>query len=91
MKFVWISQDLTPLQQYRFFFRYHQESKIIIYAWVNDDSSKRAYDSKADAYHVFQKMLENGHPPDNWDELLKEANNPSLVKKLTTAFDAMKS
>ena len=26
-------------QQYRLFFRYHQESKIIILAWVNDDDS----------------------------------------------------
>ena len=24
-------------QQYRLFFRYHQESKIIVYAWVNDE------------------------------------------------------
>lgn len=26
-------------QQYRLFFRYHQESKIIVYAWVNDEES----------------------------------------------------
>ncbi|WP_353845380.1 type II toxin-antitoxin system YhaV family toxin [Microcystis sp. M064S2] len=24
------------------FFRYHQESKIILFAWVNDENSKRA-------------------------------------------------
>jgi len=60
-------------QQYRLFFRYHQESKIIIYAWVNDTSSKRAYDSSADAYKVFRKMLESGYPPDDWDQLVKEA------------------
>lgn len=71
-------------QQYRLFFRYHQESKIIIYAWVNDDRSKRAFESKTDAYQVFQKMLENGRPPDNWDDLLKEANNPLLTKQLTS-------
>jgi toxin YhaV len=29
-------------QQYRLFFRYHQESKIIVFAWVNDEDSKRA-------------------------------------------------
>ena len=29
-------------QQYRLFFRYHRESRIIIYAWVNDEDSKRA-------------------------------------------------
>jgi toxin YhaV len=32
-------------QQYRLFFRFHQESKIIIYAWVNDEDTKRAYES----------------------------------------------
>lgn len=60
-------------QQYRLFFRYHQESKIIIYAWVNDTNSKRSYDSSTDAYKVFRKMLERGDPPDDWDELVEEA------------------
>ncbi|MDB9316980.1 type II toxin-antitoxin system YhaV family toxin [Nodularia spumigena] len=32
-------------QQYRLFFRYHQEGKIIVFAWVNDENSKRSYDS----------------------------------------------
>ena len=60
-------------QQYRLFFRYHQEAKIIVFAWVNDENSKRAYDSKTDAYRIFKKMLESGIPPDNWDDLLKDA------------------
>jgi toxin YhaV len=60
-------------QQYRLFFRYHQESKIIVFAWVNNEHSKRAYDSNTDAYRVFKKMLESGHPPDDWNYLLKEA------------------
>lgn len=60
-------------QQYRLFFRYHAESKIIVYAWVNDEKNKRAYNSKTDAYKVFEKMLANGHPPGDWDSLLKEA------------------
>lgn len=62
-------------QQYRLFFRYHQESKIIVYAWVSDENSKRAYDSNTDAYRVFKKMLESGNPPDNWDDLLKAAKS----------------
>lgn len=37
-------------QQYRLFFRYHQQQKIIVYVWVNDEKSKRAYESKTDAY-----------------------------------------
>jgi toxin YhaV len=60
-------------QQYRLFFRYHARSKVIVYAWVNDERSKRAYNSKDDAYRVFGKMLESGHPPDDWDQLLNEA------------------
>jgi toxin YhaV len=62
-------------QQYRLFFRYHQESKIIVFAWVNDEDSKRAYGSKTDAYRVFKKMLENDRPPDDWDVLLQEAKS----------------
>ena len=60
-------------QQYRLFFRYHKESKIIVFAWVNDENSRRAYDSNTDAYQVFRKMLESGHPPNDWNDLLKVA------------------
>ena len=60
-------------QQYRLFFRYHQESRIIVYTWVNDEDTKRAYDSTTDAYLVFKKMLDRGYPPDDWDELLTAA------------------
>lgn len=60
-------------QQYRLFFRFHAKSRVIVFAWVNDESTKRAYGSKSDAYRVFEKMLNNGHPPDDWDQLIKEA------------------
>lgn len=60
-------------QQYRLFFRFHSRSKVIVLGWVNDQQSKRAYGSKSDAYRVFQAMLASGHPPDDWEELLKEA------------------
>lgn len=60
-------------QQYRLFFRFHKASKIIIFGWVNDESTKRAYDSKSDAYATFKKMLANKKPPSDWDSLLKEA------------------
>ena len=60
-------------QQYRLFFRFHAEKKIIVYAWVNDEDSKRAYESGDDAYRVFRKMLDGGHPPDDWETLLIEA------------------
>ena len=59
-------------QQYRIFFRYHAPSRVIVFAWVNDDDTKRAYESGDDAYRVFRKMLESGHPPDDWNQLLAE-------------------
>ncbi len=65
-------------QQYRLFFRYHLGSKIIVYAWVNDENNKRVYGSKTDAYKVFEKMLNSGHPPEGWDELLKAAKDELL-------------
>lgn len=64
-------------QQYRLFFRFHLESKIIVYTWVNDEGTKRAYDSKTDAYRVFEKMLNKGNPPDDWDALLKQVQAES--------------
>jgi toxin YhaV len=60
-------------QQYRLFFRYHLSGKVIVFSWVNDENTKRAYESNDDAYRVFRKMLESGSPPDDWDQLLKEA------------------
>jgi toxin YhaV len=60
-------------QQYRLFFRYHASTRIIVFAWVNDEDTKRAYESGDDAYRVFRKMIESGHPPDDWLKLLDEA------------------
>jgi len=64
-------------QQYRLFFRYHLESRIIIYAWVNDEDTERAYESDSDAYRTFRRMLKNGEPPDDWSQLLIQAKAQS--------------
>lgn len=37
-------------------------------------ANKRAYQSSDDAYLVFRKMLADGHPPDDWAQLLAEAS-----------------
>ncbi len=60
-------------QQYRLFFRFHTSAKIIVYAWVNDETTLRAYNSKEDAYLVFKKMLESGNPPGSWEALLAQS------------------
>lgn len=74
-------------QQYRLFFRYHAQSKAIVYAWVNDEGTKRAYESGDDAYRVFRKMLDTGHPPDEWDQLLSESRDAThRLAQVTTKF-----
>ncbi len=76
-------------QQYRLFFRYHQENKIIVFVWVNDENSKRAYESKTDAYLVFKKMLDGGCPPNNWNALLQSAQDEvqtDRLEKLTRKY-----
>ena len=69
-------------QRFRLFFRYDSGAKIIVYAWVNDEQSKRTYESKTDAYRVFGKMLDNGNPPDDWRELLKAAKHERAASRL---------
>ena len=56
-------------RRFRLFFRFDSKSKIIIFAWVNDENTLRSSGSKKDPYAVFQRMLDKGHPPDDWAEL----------------------
>ena len=56
-------------RRFRLFFRFDSKSKIIIFAWVNDENTLRSFGSKSDPYAVFQRMLDKGHPPDDWATL----------------------
>ena len=64
-------------QQYRLFFRFHARALVIVFAWVNDEDTKRAYESADDAYRVFRRMLDSGRPPSDWGQLLAEARAES--------------
>lgn len=68
-------------QQYRLFFRYHAQARVIVFARVYDAHTKRVYESGDDAYRVFRKMLESGHPPGDWTQLLAECRSP-LIQSL---------
>ena len=46
---------------------------MIVFAWVNDEDTKRACESSDGAYRAFRKIPERGHPPDDWNQLLVEA------------------
>lgn len=63
-------------RRFRLFFRYDSRSKVIVYAWVNDNDDKtlRTAGSKNDPYTVFQKMLSRGKPPDDWNKLQRESS-----------------
>lgn len=60
-------------RRFRLFFRYDSVSRVIVYAWVNDESSLRSAGGKNDPYAVFQKMLAKGTPPDSFGALVKSA------------------
>lgn len=61
-------------QRFRLFFRYSAAAKVIVYAWVNDRETLRTYGARTDAYAVFRGMLDQGNPPEAWDQLLAEAS-----------------
>ncbi len=72
--------------RFRLFFRYDSSAKIIIFAWVNDETSLRAYGAKTDAYKIFKGMLDDGNPPDDWTALHKAASESVAVARLDSAM-----
>jgi len=71
--------------RFRLFFRYSSNTKAVIYAWVNDETTLRTYGSKTDAYAVFRRMLDGGNPPDTWETLLAEANRIDVLERLAAS------
>ena len=68
------------LGRFRLFFRFDSESKVIIYAWVNDENTLRKAGAKTDPYVVFARRLARGDPPADWPELLATARPPTSVR-----------
>lgn len=59
--------------RFRLFFRYDARARVIVFAWLNDATTLRTYGAKSDAYAVFRRMLDKGHPPEDWPSLVAEA------------------
>jgi len=72
--------------RFRLFFRYSSSAGIIIFAWVNDENTLRAYGARSDAYAVFRQMLDKGNPPDDWASLLAAASDPVTRARLPERF-----
>ena len=61
--------------RFRVFFRFDSKSKVIVYAWVNDQNTLRTRGSKTDAYAAFTSMLNSGNPPNDWSVLLAQCSS----------------
>jgi toxin YhaV len=60
-------------QRFRLFFRFRSADRVIVYAWMNQDTGLRKAGDRNDPYHVFRRMLDRGEPPTDFDELLQES------------------
>ena len=58
------------LGRLRLFFRFDTASKVIVYAWLNDENTLRKAGASTDPYTVFRGMLIDGNPPHDWSKLL---------------------
>lgn len=68
-------------RRFRLFFRYDSRSKTIVFAWVNDEQTSRSSGSKSDPYAVFEKMLQRGNPPDDWESLVTASRSDWSTKE----------
>jgi toxin YhaV len=68
------------LGRFRLFFRFDSASRVIVYAWVNDENTLRKAGAWTDPYAVFRRKLDEGNPPDDWGSLLAEAQREEDAK-----------
>jgi toxin YhaV len=76
--------------RFRLFFRFRADARVIVYAWVNDESTLRTYGSRTDAYAVFARMLDGGNPPEDWDALLAVATREQTQVRAARAMKRLK-
>jgi toxin YhaV len=76
--------------RFRLFFRFRTDARIILYVWVNDAQTLRTYGSRTDAYAVFEKMLESGDPPDEWDALVAAATSEAATRKSAALVERLR-
>jgi toxin YhaV len=61
--------------RFRLFFRCDSQSRLIVYAWVNDERTLRKRGGRSDPYEVFRRMLASGNPPNDWAPLVKSVRS----------------
>lgn len=68
--------------RFRLFFRYSSSAKVIVFVWVNDETTLRTYGAKSDAYATFRAMLDSGDPPEDWAALMAAAGARRALERL---------
>jgi len=58
--------------RYRLFFRFIGKPPVIIFSWMNDETTLRKEGAKTDCYEVFKKMLKKGTVPDSIEKLMSD-------------------
>jgi toxin YhaV len=79
------------LRRFRLFYRFDSRSKVIIYAWVNDEATLRSRGSDSDPYAVFRRMLLAGDPPHAWDQLFAASLAPMTTEERTVLHNLLGS
>jgi toxin YhaV len=77
------------LGRFRLFYRFDSRAKVIIYVWVNDETTLRARGSDSDPYVVFRRMLLAGDPPHAWDQLLAASLAPMTAEERVPLQDIL--
>lgn len=67
--------------RYRLFYRFDSKTRLIVYAWVNDEENLRTYGSRTDAYAVFRDMVADGDPPKDWAGLRAATEGRNVVER----------
>ena len=65
------------LGRLRLFYRFSSEHRIIVLAWLNDETTLRKSGAATDPYAVFSSMLARGDVPDDWTALIAGAQRMS--------------
>jgi toxin YhaV len=71
--------------RFRLFFRADTRARVVIYVWVNDRDTLRKAGAASDPYAVFARMLAQGNPPNDWDELLAATQGAEVIRRFEAA------
>ena len=58
------------LRRFVLFFQFSSQKNMIMYSWINDETTVRKEGAATDPCTILKKLLASGNPPSGWDDLL---------------------